>query len=337
MRVLTRSSSVRSGGLFVLVVSLALVVLAPHDGVAQSSEPYNYFRTLSQDEKATFQLKLNYAGPVTRPVPSVILHAVGQTADVRAFDLFRGPGTNSFNDEFAASAGISAGEIDAIISNVGLIPAVTDGVWSNGHLLLSFAMTVKTPSIRGFDSQLNDDESQLLFDQLRNSLVFDSQAYRLVQRFACKLGLLEKQRPHDATASVQVTFSGLRREANTDRFVGTARIRNTSQSAIPAPISLVLIGLRPETPLLNESGVTCGTEPRGMPYVNVGSLSDALEPGRELEIKVEFSNEYLLPLGGCHCEDDPTRSCDAVSVQCPATDQCICTPTPKVLAGPGAR
>lgn len=92
----------------------------------------------------------------------------------------------------------------------------------------------------------------------------------------------------DVTAQVQITRSGLRRNAATGRFVQTLTLKNTSSSPINGPVSLVLDSLTNGVSLLNPTGTTSATPPTGSPYLNV--TTGNLSVGASVTVTLEFVN-----------------------------------------------
>jgi hypothetical protein len=319
-----------------LAFGLAVLVLGATNSRAQVNDPYDYFRTLTVEEKASFQLKISFVGAQTKAHQSFVIHSVNEVPDPILFEEFQHPGIRYANDAKFVDVSVSSGEIDSLIGGIGELDGVTDPDSGTG-VFMSIALLARLPVKRGFEAIINREEANALFDKIRTALHDNAEASRLIAKQACMHDLLEIARPQDVTNSVDVVFSGVRRDADSKTFIGSARIRNESTSLILSPVSLVLLDLPYEIEILNATGLTCGTSPYGKPYVNIGSASNGIAAGQEVSVTVEFANEYLIPFGGCHCENDPGEYCVVGGAHCDAPNQCICTPSSKVLSGPGAR
>lgn len=101
---------------------------------------------------------------------------------------------------------------------------------------------------------------------------------RITQQTACA---------NDVGSQVQITRSGYGYNFTTGRFVQTVTLKNTSASAIAAPISLVLDNLSSNATLFNPSGTTQCAVPAGSPFVN---LPGNLGPGASGSVTLQFTN-----------------------------------------------
>jgi hypothetical protein len=316
-----------------LVASLAWMSATwSEEALAQVDQPYDYFRSLTSTELNTFQLRLRYLGPQLGLPWSALLHATGEPASEEAFQ------GEELSDGGFRSASISTAQISALVSSIGSLERVTTQDLG-GRPYVTLSMAVRLPAVHTFHTEVSKGDATLLFAVMRPILAESRDAFRLVEDFSCMIGLLGQGRPEDVTGSVSVRFSGVRRESSSGKFVGVAKIKNTGGSSIAGPVSLVLLGLPYEVKLLNASGLTCGIPPGGKPYVNAPTDASLLDPGEEVEVTLEFGNEYLIPLGQCRCENDPEEYCGTApgGLSCEGSDRCICTPSAQVLAGPGSR
>jgi hypothetical protein len=119
----------------------------------------------------------------------------------------------------------------------------------------------------------------------------------------------------NVTSGTQVTRGALQSAGYAGGLFGGANyresvtVKNTGQSAIAGPISLVLDNLSPGVTLANRSGATACREPMGSPFVTVNPGSDTvLSPGETIIVTLYFSS-----------------SSSNISY------------TPRVIAGPGER
>jgi hypothetical protein len=319
----------------ILVGSVVFGLFLACSPASAGPENYDYFRNLTPEESATFQLSLEWGGPRALPLQTVLLHASGEPMDASAFGTCQQRDVDPASIPPVRSVEVSAAEIGALISDLGSLPSVTAGDIEQRGMAVSFV--VRMPSARCFETVVNHEGLRPLFDQLRLALAGNSAAYSQIQKLACNLEVSESQRPEDVTSLVTVKFSGLRREAaSSDNFVGTAEITNAGLNSIPGPISLVLLRLPREVELLNQSDTTCETVRGGHPYINVESAAGGLAAGQTAEVSLRFSNEYLIPLGKCSCDNNAEEFC-AANYPCAGGGSCVCMPTPKVFAGPGAR
>jgi hypothetical protein len=319
-----------------LCVSILVSVLCPTSAMALT---FSDFLPLSSAEIATFQLKITWAGGQYGTVPSLVLHAEGETPLPAQYAAFQRPGINYFNDVDATfeSVNLTTAEISTIVSRLETVaPFVGGGVAQDAKL--SVTVLVRLPTARAFESVLDRDGMRLFFDALRSALDANSPAARPVDKLACGYSAFPPNPQLEVTSSVTVRMSGLRREASSaDRFVGSVAVKNTGAVHLAGPGTLVFYDLPHTVEVLNSPGTTCRIGFGGKPYLSFSPAG--INPGEEVVVPVEFYNKYKTPIGKCRCANDLTRWCDATSATdvCGTGNQCVCTPTLKVFAGPGSR
>ena len=85
--------------------------------------------------------------------------------------------------------------------------------------------------------------------------------------------------------AIRVTRGALRFDRRTQKWLQPVTLVNVGPNAAEAPISLILKGLEPGVQLLNATGVTRVTYPRGSPYLDAGRLP----PGGQVTLILQFS------------------------------------------------
>jgi hypothetical protein len=278
----------RSASLFALVVLAGLTV------GAQSFAPYAVFQAMTLDELQTLQVKLTYVGVQTRPTPSLAFTSTVHKLDLGAFVPFRRPGLSYANDQSAVRTfAASTDELHAVIQNVGGLPNVTaGGVAANPYLAFTLLNTVG--GVQAFDATLNKADTADLFAQLRLALSQNEAAMRRLAEMACTIGVLDPGRPTDVSAGASVVIGGPRLNRQTGRFLAAATVTNKSGQSLPLPVSLV-VDLEPRIRLFNADGVTCGTSPRGRPFIDL-PLTGALPAGASATVTLDLENPDRLPL-----------------------------------------
>jgi hypothetical protein len=316
--------------------AVLLSVLGPTGALAQT---FADFLPLSPAEVASFQLKITWVGDQYGTVPSLVLHAAGENPLPAQYTQFQRPGINYSNDTDASfqTVNVTSAEISSIVSQLETVAPFNAGGAAQ-DTKLSVTVLVRIPTTRAFESILDRDGMRLFFDALRSVLDANSKAARPVDKLACGYSAFPPDPQSEITSSVTIRMSGLRREAaSADRFVGSITVKNTSAAQLAGPGTLVLYGLPETVEVLNSPGTTCRIGFGGKPYLSFSPAG--INPGEEVVLPIELYNKYKTPIGECRCENAPTTWCDATSATdvCGAGNQCICTPTFKVFAGPGSR
>lgn len=95
----------------------------------------------------------------------------------------------------------------------------------------------------------------------------------------------------NVTGFTQVTLGGFRQNLVTRRWQQTVTIRNTSQSSIFGPLSLVTDNLSANAALVSASGATSCAAPLGVAYQSSAlGPSNQLAPGATVSLNLEFTN-----------------------------------------------
>ena len=290
-----------------LLISL-LVTLMPQPVPAQSFSPFSTFTSLTTQQLATFQMKLTYLGIQNKGLASLGYSVTGTAFDLGRFEPFYRPGFAYSNDMNIKTFVMSTTQAQAIITQVGQVPAVTaGGVSSNAFVSFSMSALVNGQN-RVFESIVDPPAALQLFAALRTALQTVPPLLSTLSIMACPTGLNEPGTPLDVTSSASVAFSGVRLDRATGQFVGTATVKNTGSSAMPTPVSLIL-ALKGSLKLANASGTTCLINPVGQGFVTLPLTAGLLAPGSSVTVTVRYSNP----------NQDPIQ------------------PVPKLVAGPGSR
>jgi len=270
--------------------------------------PYSDFQAMNLEQLKTLQVKLTYVGAQNKGNPSLAFTSSFNTLDLSMFVPFRRPNINYSNDDSkVVTFTASPEELKAVIDNVAALPNVTAGGVAT-EPFLSFGLLNNSGGIKAFESVMNQADALAVFSKLRLALQANNNALRRISEMACRLSLLEMERPSDVSTKVNVSFAGVRLNRTTGRLVGTATVKNTSADSISGPISLVL-DFQGSVDLINADGTTCGTTPRGREFINLQLSGNVLPPGGSVQVQLEYASP----------------------------DQQAIKPTVKVLAGPGAR
>lgn len=269
---------------------------------APAEEPvylsYETLRELPPVELATVQIKLTYMGPQYSIIPSLLFYVDGEPPNVQLFTPFWRKdrrGVNYSNDSSIAGTAIDTAELTSLLTRIGTLPKVTDGDVS-GEPGLAISILVRYPTVRVFDSVLNQQEARPLIDQMRAGLAGNRVATDLLARQACTFGMTGDVVAKDLTASCRVKFGGLRQDPKSKRFHVAATVTNISAVPLPSPVSLVVEGLKPNASLVNLTGVTCEHEPMGTEYIDIEMSSGGLPSNQSVEVELEIDNPDLATL-----------------------------------------
>ncbi len=270
---------------------------------------YAYFSALS--DVGAVQVRLTYVGWMQdEDLPPIILTTTGNPADGLKFVPFENPSILYPIPEVGSMINeISSAQMQQLISNAGSIAAVNSDSTASSPWL-SFAMCDSSgDTTMVSEAVLDKPDSAVLFQQIANAIVDDAEAFATIMQMACNIGGLVPDRPTDVSDSISVEKSGVRLDRESNAFVSVVTLTNTSDSAIDGPMSLALDFREGGVALKNPTGVTCGTSPKGLHFIDVPLDGNVLPAGESVEVRLLYEN--------------PNR----VSVEA-AT---------KVMAGPGAR
>jgi len=207
---------------------------------AQSFSPYSAFTSLNTQQLATLQVKLTYMGIQDKGLPSLGYSVTGNSFNLSRFVPFFRPAFDYANDQNAKTFFMSTTEAQAIITQVGMISAITVG-GASSNPFVSFSMVAITGSQNiGFEAIVDASTALQLFAALRAALQTVPALLSTLSIMACPAGINEPGTPVDVTSSAGVTFSGVRLDRVTGQFVGTATVKNNGGSTFPNPVSLIL-------------------------------------------------------------------------------------------------
>jgi len=279
------------------VPSIAALVLATGlaaaTGVvqAQTLSPYSDFQAMTLADMDSLRVKLTYGGPQDYLLATLVIVKASAPASIARFTPYRREGFEYSNDDGPiGTSAASRQELKAIIDNVGSLPRVTDGgVDAKGYV--SFAlMSTAGGTTKVFESIVNDTTGRDLIAQVLAALTNNAEATRNVSLFGCDVAMMPQNLPVNVEGQVTVSFGGFRADRTVKaQFVGKVKVTNHSASAIPAPVTLVVIRKGGNARLIGDDGVTCVVDPPGVPFVNLNGVS-GLAPGASVEKVLRFAN-----------------------------------------------
>jgi hypothetical protein len=250
--------------------------------------------------------KLSFVGVQERPVRSVGFAVNSSSFNINLFTPCKSHTLGYSGDPTLTVDGLTSEDMANFISAASSVNAVkTGGVASQPYL--SFSL-YNTTSNTGFEVILDQADASSLLQAIRTALDANASALQSVNALGCFSDLKEPGTPNDVSSSVRVAISGLRLNRTTGRFVGTVTVTNTSNSSIQGPISVVFT-FGGQVQLNNPTGLTCGTNPVGLGYLNMPLTGNSLNAAASTSAALDLDNPNLEPV----------------------------TATTKVLAGSGAR
>lgn len=269
-------------------LSMVVILMVPRSH-AQVFSPYSDFEAMSPTDLQTLQILLTSIGaPQDEIIPSIAITAVGNSIDVKKFVPFERPAFSYTDRPVTLTA--STQELKAIITNIGTLSNVRQGGVAAAPRF-SFLMVNLS---KGFEAVINVADTAALFDKLRQGLATNKSGLFLLQTQTCPLNFLEPGAPSDVSNATTVAMSGFRLNRRTNRFVGSASVKNTSASAIAGPVSLVVF-TNASVSLANPDGLTCNTVPAGAAFVNLPN-GNGLAPGETAQITLEFTNPNFVAI-----------------------------------------
>jgi hypothetical protein len=280
----------------IAAVCVTILVWWTSEMGGQTFATYAEFQAMTLEQLKMLQVKLTHVGPQKDVVSTVAFTSPFNAINLSLFVPFRRPGISYTNDDLSVHTFTATqSELKAVIDNVGTLPNVTAGGVAAAPRL-SFSMLNTAGGTKAFEAVLNLADTADLMEQLRLALAGNKQGLRFLSETACALGVLEPERPTDVSSSVKVSIGAVRLNRTTGRYIAPATIQNTSGSSIGGPISLVLLTLGAGIELFNSDGTTCGTEPIGRPFITIPLTGNALPPGAQATVNLDFVNRDRLPI-----------------------------------------
>lgn len=277
------------GAIAAHVVAALTTITLP--GGAQTLSPYSDFQAMSLADMDSVRIKLTYGGPQDHLLATLVVVRNGASPSIVSFTPFRRSGFEYSNDDGPiGTVGASRQDLKAIIDNVGTLPRVTaGGVDPNGYVSFALMSTIGG-TIKVFESIVNDTTGRDLFGQTLRALTANAEATRDVRRLGCDVAMMPQDPPTDVGGQVTVTFGGLRADRSAKgHFVGKVKVTNHSASAVPAPVTLLVIRTGGNAALVDDDGVTCVLQPKGVAYVNL-DVGSGLAAGASVEKVLHFAN-----------------------------------------------
>jgi hypothetical protein len=225
--------------------------------------------------------------PEDEPIPPLAILPAGSTLDLSKFAPFERP-QFSYPDR-ATPVTVTPQELQALITNACAIPAVGNGGVS-ATPVLSFLMAGQG---NGFEAVLNSTDASALFTVLRQTLAANKPALLMLQNQACPMNLLPPGTPTNVSSAFKVTLSGVRLNRQTNTFVASATLTNTSAAAVSGPLYL-LVFLSESVSLANADGSTCNTSPPSVSFVSIPG--NGLSAGQSAQVTLEFANPNQKPI-----------------------------------------
>ena len=221
-------------------------------------------------------------------MPSLVFTAFGNPVNTSLFGPCELTGTI---DPLPQAYFVSPAELQAIITNVGTLPAVTGG-GTAATPFMEFSLANTQPSSTVFAAILDGPTAASLFNQLRASLT-NQQALLALSQVACSFSVLQESgSPTNVTSGFNVTLSGVRLKRSSGGYVGNLTVANNSGATQPAPLSVAL-ALPTNVTITNPNGVTCATSPAGLAFINLASIPAS---GSNVIVPIEFANPDLETL-----------------------------------------
>jgi len=270
---------------------------------------YSHFSDLSDFSKV--QIRLTYISDLQDEETSpIIFTTTGQSPGAAIFVAFEQSAQLYPAPEVGIeSTAISVAQMQQLIANTGTIDAVnTDSVATIPWVSIAMSDDSGDQPLVA-EAILHQADSATLLQQIGNAVADNGEAFALVSELACSTGGLVPERPVDVSADVTVARTGVRLDRASNSFVSLATLKNTTANSIAGPMSLAFNFSEGGVSLKNSLGVTCGTSPVGLAYVNVPLNNNELLPGESVEVSLSFASP----------------------------DRAAVTATTKVLSGPGAR
>jgi hypothetical protein len=273
-----------------LIIAVVFCLIGPAV-TAQQYSPFSDFQSLSAPELASLQAKITYLGPLDYPIESLAFTSTQGSIDLAAFIPYRRSGWEDqygMDDYGAIAFQISADLLQAMIDSVATLPGVTDGgIDSSGYV--SFALLKTVGSTKAFEAIVDQSNGRVLMKAIENAFSSDANAVRLTAERACDMSLTYNDPPTDVTSRVNIHSSGFRRVQGTDNYVATMRITNTSETMIPAPMTLLprIKGMAVE--LLGESGFACRIRYGGA-FLDLPVGASGLAPEAFVEVILRVNN-----------------------------------------------
>lgn len=249
---------------------------------------FSAFTSLTTAQLMTLQVRVSPLSAISdEPDPALAFTYFSNPLDPTQFKACEAKGLNYTSDLVAPSAfTTSTADLQALITNVGTIPAVVAGGVSSSPLF-AFEMYDSQPSPMGFEVVLDKTASAALFAALQSTFANRPDALSLISQKACSPGFLAAGKPTDVSSNVATTLQGVRLKRDTGTFVGNLKLTNNSGGSLTTPLSVVLVTGGHSVFLAHPDGITCAISPVGRGFINIASPPAS---GNTTTIPVEFLN-----------------------------------------------
>ncbi|MDB6151868.1 MAG: putative outer rane adhesin like protein, partial [Chthoniobacteraceae bacterium] len=134
------------------------------------------------------------------------------------------------------------------------------------------------------------DDIFLEGDETVTISLFDTGSYDIGTPAAASVIITDDVQLPALQGAITVTRSGFVLDRRTNTFVQTDKLTNTSASAIPGPLFLVLDNLSANATLPERAGNIISVAPTGSPYVQVVGPAGSLAPGASVSTALGFAN-----------------------------------------------
>ena len=270
-----------------LAVALLLAVTTTALAYARGffEQDLDKFRGLSSEALLASSLRFKFVPIVRRESPTYVF-VVKETVGVAQDTVSQGEveATRLFSSELEFP--LEPPEMERLLDAARTCDAVRRPSMSADSLFF-VDVRVEDPGkpIR-YRTPLTTDEMKLLWRDFLSTTSQPSALRRVLVRYGFAMGFTEGSQLHDRSDQVRVEFSGFRPVRGADEYVGTVTVTSAADSALPAPVSLVLWPLYVGAELVGPppSGYTLAWD---RAYFDL-PVGDMLEPGEAVTLNVRY-------------------------------------------------
>jgi hypothetical protein len=278
-----------------------LILAVPWSSVqAQDNVPLESFLSLSKEQLETVALRLEYLGPSSGLLPTVVITVEGHSVNLDAFRSLPGgkyevQSKPAFTVASQEMKNFLGGSISSLIKE----PSEKSAAPWLGLTVVAGSNAPFTRFLHTFDMRQAND----LFVYMRAAFRADPKDIAIIngginggamarlQSFGCATGLVSNTMPaKDVTSQFIVTHGGLRFNYQEHRFESVVTLTNISPRPVRGPISLVVDMSPGSVQLANAHGHTCIMTPVGRAFITLPMPQASLNAGQVLETLIWFTD-----------------------------------------------
>jgi hypothetical protein len=220
-----------------------------------------------------------------------VFRTQGAPVDIEPAAACHKPGVDYTNDaEQLTTCPVTSTQMAAALDSLATIAGLTDGdldtLGSVGFVLLDS----NGQASRVFDSIIDQMTAETAILKLQQAFATNDSAVMVLAKTACRFGIGMVAAGTNVSERVGVTFSGARYRRSDGRYVVTAKVKNTSGTALDGPAVLVIRFSGSVVPVAADGFTACNSDPPATAYFRVLGGGGSLAPNATTSVVMQLAN-----------------------------------------------